>query len=374
MYWMVAMLAGEFYRLCASNPWRWIDVASGYLALATANVIAADATTLESLVGTLGNFVPANEDPLVSSLGSAATICVWISLVGYIVQWWCGMAIFFGSAVQLLHTMFWPLIVAPMGIVGMAQVLYTIGDCGQDGMCTLSDAYTTVYWMILGEPVLSEESEKGLSNGMIALMVSFTLLWIWWIVSVIVMSVTEAHQLDRRQIALRWYWEPKVALTVLSGGRTGKKKEKMISKLSCTQRYCIEMERIWQILVSALQGEENQSKHDDTYWYSCFNRPSVIYLTRLLALVVLPLWFVSGVATLGLLWPPQLRRWLFSTSIINNRKEKQQALEEKLTASKVSRLKGDLLSFKSMTTEQNQMTQNDLQEIKELLYLAMGKQ
>jgi ankyrin repeat protein len=374
LYWMVAMLAGEFYRLCASNPFRWIDVASGYLALATANVIADDAATLESLVVTLGNFVPANEDPLVSSLGSAATICIWISLVGYIVQWWCGMAIFFGSAVQLLHTMFWPLIVAPMGIVGMSQALYTIGDCGQDGMCTLSDAYTTVYWMILGEPVLSEESEKGLSNGMIALMVSFTLLWIWWIVSVIVMSVTEAHQLDRRQIALRWYWEPKVALTVLSGGRTGKKKEKMISKPSCTQRYCIEMERIWQILVSALQGEENQSKHDDTYWYSCFNRPSVIYLTRLLALVVLPLWFVSGVATLGLLWPPQLRRWLFSTSIINNRKEKQQALEEKLTASKVSTLKGDLLSFKSITTEQNQMTQNDLQEIKELLYLAMGKQ
>jgi ankyrin repeat protein len=374
LYWVVAMLAGEFYCLIASNPWRWIDVASGYLALATANVIAADAATLESLVVTLGNFVPANEDPLVSSLGSAATICIWISLVGYIVQWWCGMAIFFGSAVQLLHTVFWPLIVAPMGIVGMSQALYTIGDCGQDGMCTLSDAYTTVYWMVLGEPILSEESEKGLSNGMIALMVSFTLLWIWWIVSVIVMSVTEAHQLDRRQIALRWYWEPKVALTVLSGGRTGKKREKMISKPSCTQRYCIEMEQIWQILVSALQGEENHSKHDDTYWYSYFNRPSAIYLTRLLALIVLPLWFVSGVATLGLLWPPQLRRWLFSTSIINNRKEKQHALEEKLTASKVSRLKGDLLSFKSITTEQNQMTQNDLQEIKELLYLAMGKQ
>lgn len=374
VYWLAAMLTGEFYRLCASNPLRWIDVASGYLALASANVIAADVATLEPLVGTLGNFVPANEDPLVSTLGSAATICIWISLVGYFAQWWCGMAIFFGSAVQLLYTMFWPLIVAIMGTVGMSQVLYTNGDCGQDRTCSLSDAYTTVYWIILGEPVFVEESEEGLSNGMIALLVCFTLLWIWWIVSVIVMAVTEGHQLDRRQIALKWYWEPKVALTVLAEGKSFKKKEKIKKKPSCTQLYCAEMERIWHILFSSLQGEETQTKHDDTYWYSCCNRPGMIYLTRLLALVVLPLWFVVGVATLGLLWPPQLRHWLFSTSIINNRMEKNTVLEEKLTAAKVSRLKGDLLSIKSIAQEQNEMTKSDLQEIKELLYMAMGQQ
>eukprot|EP00980_Cylindrotheca_fusiformis_P030462 scaffold24860_cov122-Cylindrotheca_fusiformis.AAC.3 len=376
LYWLSAMLTGEFYRLCASNPWRWIDIASGYLSLATANVIASDAATLEPLVATLGSFVPAQEDLLVSRLGVAATVCIWISLVGFIVQWWCGMAVFFGSAAQLLRTMFWPLIVAAMGIVGMSQVLFTIGECGQDDgdVCTMSAAYTTVYWMILGEPVISEESEKvaGVSNGMIALLVLFTLIWIWWIVSVIVMSVTEAHRLNRRQIALKWYWEPKVGLAILSTGRTSRSKEKLVSRPSCIQLYCNEMERIWHVLFSALQGEESRSKDNNKYWYSFLNRSEMLYLTRFLALIVLPIWFVLGVATLGLLWPPQLRQWLFSTAITGSHSEqKQHALEETLTAFKVSKLKGDLLSFQSTATEQNETTRKDLQEIKELLYSAM---
>ncbi len=39
------------------------------------------------------------------------------------------MAIFVGSAVQLVSTLFWPFTAAAMGIVAMSQILYTLEDC-----------------------------------------------------------------------------------------------------------------------------------------------------------------------------------------------------------------------------------------------------
>lgn len=373
VYWTIAMLLGEFYRLCVSNPLRWIDLASGYLPIATAYLISADGATLQDELGVL-SFSPAEVDPLVSTLGASATVCIWISLVGHMVQWYCGMAVFFGSAVQVLYTMFWPLIMAAMGIVGMSQVFYTLGECGDGDGCSLSEAYTTVYWMILGQPVFDNEDDRVLSDGMIAILIIFTLLWIWWIVSVVVMSVTETHQLDREQIALKWYWEPKVALTVFSRVKDGKEKQPRRESPPLIRVASNEMERTWQILASSLQGSGNQIKGGDRNWDSSLNRPGRRCTTRLLAMILLPIWFVAGFVTLGLLWPPQLRRWLFSTNIIRHQRQKQQAFEERLTAAKVSNLRSDLSAFKYLTTEQSQITQRDIQEIKDLLYLlAMGK-
>jgi ankyrin repeat protein len=385
VYWMAAMLVGEFYSQCATNPWRWIDVAAGYLAIATANVIAEDVATLQNVTGTFGGFSPAREDPLASWLGTCATALIWLSLVGYAVQWWCSMAVFMGSAAQLLVTLFWPLVIAAMAIVGMSQVLYTIGDCSfspEKEACSLSDAYTTIYWIILGQPVVGDyhEEESNLSNSMIALLVTFSLIWIWWIVSVIAMTVSEAHQLDRHQIALKWYWEPKIPITILSRGKSDTQQKLPGSAPPMTRSIRDSMERIWQILVFSIKGSKADALHpqngrDNKYWYSCCMRPRMIYFTRVLAIFVLPIWFLLGVVTLGLLWPTQIRRWLFSTKIVGSidRNKKQEALEERLTAAKVSNLKSDLLSLQSMTAEQGRLAQNDIQEIKEILYLAMEK-
>jgi hypothetical protein len=72
----------------------------------------------------------------------------------------------------------------------MSQVLYLLEDCGTAGVCTISDAYnTSVYWMVFGEPVIHDEYQE-LSKSMMELLVAFTMLWIWWIVSLLVMVVS----------------------------------------------------------------------------------------------------------------------------------------------------------------------------------------
>lgn len=130
VYWGTAAYLGEFYRLCLKNVWRWIDLAAGCYAIGTAYVISVDVTEVRAIMGPLADYVPAEQDALVATLGAWATGLLWLSLLGYLAQWcWCGMAIFVGSAVQLVSTLFWPFMAAAMGIVAMSQILYTLEDC-----------------------------------------------------------------------------------------------------------------------------------------------------------------------------------------------------------------------------------------------------
>jgi hypothetical protein len=214
------------------------------------------------------------------------------------------MAVFVGSATQLLSILVWPLCIAAMGVIGASQILFTLEDCSGDDVCTLSDAYTVVYAMVLGEPVAADGYE--LSRGTIGIIIVFTVLWIWWILSAMAVTVTEAIHLDRKQLALRWYWEPKVMLTIMarSGDRT---RGKIIETPSLVEQYCNRMEDAWDILTSAICGR--QSNDNWNMW--CLRSKMASILTGFLSVFILPLWFGLGLFTFGLLWPPQVRHWLF---------------------------------------------------------------
>jgi ankyrin repeat protein len=382
--WMTAISLGETYRLCLTNPWRWIQLFSLSLSIATAYFVSNDVEALRSamLGTTLANFVPDEDDALVASLGASATAALWLSLVGFLVQWWCGMAVFCGASLQLFTTLVWPLVLAAMGIVSMSQVLYTTlqdDDCTQqnNNICSLSDAYTMVYWMILGEPVVSDEEWP---TSLMVLLIVFTFLWVWWIVSVIVMVVSEP--MDRAQLALTWYWEPKVALLATSAAVVT---TQLTPTPSCSQRYCDSMEGFWHILTSSLATVVGTStvskKKQERLWYACCFRPGVIYLTRLMAVLILPLWFLLGVATLGVFWPPQVRRWLFQTtttrsSIGSNHRQQSSPspVEERLSAAKLSHLQSELYQFQATSQLQSQQLQADISQIKDILVRAMTEE
>lgn len=296
------------------------------------------------------------------------------------------MAVFVGSAVQILtRALVWPLVIGGMGIVGMSQILYTLQDCNQviaevtevdvAEVCQIQDAYTTVYWMILGQPILGGEDENGASSvptSTIVVLTSFTLLWLWWLVSVLLLAVSEAYHLDRYQIARTWFWEPKVALTVYAAPR----KEQLYERPTLTQSYCSRMERTWSILTASLMGSGDR-KRRNAHWDAWWLRPGFpVWITRLLAVILLPVWLVVGVATLGILWPPQVRRWIFDCGLVSPRTANSgnstgSRVEDTLTFSKLSQLKGDVQDYQKESLEQNFVIQQDLSIIKEILYRAM---
>jgi ankyrin repeat protein len=353
---MAAAFRGESYRLCLSNPWTYIHCASGALSILVAHTIDSEAGAFEV---TLGSYDFSQQEALIDSFGAFATTALWLSLIGFLVEWWCGMAIAFGSAVRVLQTLFWPIITAGMVIVATSQVLYTLEDCSDD-ICPLSDTYTTLYWTILGEPVLTED--ETLSHDAMVLLLIFSLLAIWWLLSVLVLAVSEAQSLDRRQIALQWYWEPKVTMVW-----TRSVKPSLSDPPSCSQRYCDQMEELWHVLTVSIKGDNY--KRRELHWYSCCFRPSLRLFTPLLALVVIPIWLLLGAATLGLLWPPQVRRWLFATTMLSD--PKSTPVEDRLTGSKLSQLKGEWHKFQETSMERNGQLQNDISQIKDILIRAM---
>ena len=84
IHWGTAIYMCECFRLCIANPWRWFDLAAVILSFLCAVSVSRDST--------------AAGDTILSPLGSAATIACWLSLLGYMVEWCCELAVFVGSA------------------------------------------------------------------------------------------------------------------------------------------------------------------------------------------------------------------------------------------------------------------------------------
>jgi hypothetical protein len=179
-------------------------------------------------------------------------------------------------------------------------------------------------------------------------------------------TVTEANRLDRKQLALRWYWEPKVTLTVMAAG--GNQKGKIIETPSLVERYCDSMETAWDVLASALRGESSGVHWD----VCCLRSKAASVVTGFLALFLLPVWLGTGLFTFGLLWPPQVRRWLFrptnESGRRGNRRYKTKSTtrgvvyydDDDLTRAKLSQLRADVMDLKG-----------DLGFLKDVIYRAV---
>ena len=191
----------------------------------------------------------------------------------------------------------------------------------------------------------------------------------------IAIIVAEAKGMDRRQLSLAWYWEPKASLTVLTS--TGNKNSKIRNYPSRVEQYCDMSEKYWHIFSSALRGEKSDV-HWDAY---CFRSTPILFITGFLALFVLPIWFALGLFTLGLLWPPQIRRWLFFPRSNNDnelspktyRSRSGRLRDDDITKRKLSKLSTDLTDMKAITQNQNRQIQKDLGLIKDIIFRAVGE-
>jgi hypothetical protein len=370
IHWGTSIYMGECFRLCIANLWRWFDLATVILSIWCAIYVSLENNIIDDGDG--------DGSTLLSPLGASATIACWLSLLGYGIEWCCGLAVFVGSATQLLSILVWPLCVAVMVFFATSQVLFTLEDCTTGGICSLSESYAFVYGLVLGVPVLTDNNYE-ISMGMFVIIVIFTILCIWWIMSIIAMIVTEANRLDRRQISLTWYWEPKVTLTVMASSAGNNNNEKVSDSPSYIERYCDTSEKFWHIFVSALRGERS-----DVHWDACcFRSKPMLVFAGFLALFLLPIWLILGFITLGLLWPPQIRRWLFcpcpigSSSSSSSTKTRRRissssssSHEDDLSRAKLSQLRSDIIDLKGISYDQNHRIQKDLELIKEIIFRA----
>ncbi len=135
---------------------------------------------------------------------------------------------------------------------------------------------------------------------------------------------------------------------------------------------------IWKLLISAFQDKRSESEKESKKEFSCFM--ILWFFVRVFAFIFLLLWVVLGAITAGLLWPPQVRKWLWESfkdddsqkrdiqeiRRIVTLKEKNLPLESKLN-SIILQIKNDIKSKNDqMMKEMNDNKSKNEQMIREM--------
>jgi hypothetical protein len=181
------------------------------------------------------------------------------------------------------------------------------------------------------------------------------------------MLVVAASQLDFESIALRSWWEKKLAFHytsadlglpdwVSSNGHD-------LRSVGVTER----LERAWNMLVlSIVGGTSKKRKH----WYEGIPTNEVwSWPLWTISIILLPLWIFLGMITLGLLWPPQLRRLLFRPFAFHS--ERMSKIFGDSASSNISAMRDEVRQLKMLSYERSGEIERELRELKELLYSAI---
>jgi hypothetical protein len=248
--------------------------------------------------------------------------------------------------------------------VAFAQCFYTLLqlDCtnalASSPVCSVRDSYRIVYRLLRGESLVDPSGLNPFSSEAIVLLASFFVLLAIFLIALLLSIFLGAAQLDLDQIALHSYWEPLLGFILSTGDFV--KEPPNPSKSS----WEVKKAHLWDVLTQSLRGSEPTK---GSSWFASPFRYHV--LTQVAALLILPLWILVGLLSLGLLWPPQMRLWLFRPTIQGNQRNMRHLNEQ--SKPQLSEMRKELLQLKCMSYDRSNELEKELREIKELLLLAI---
>jgi hypothetical protein len=377
--WLVSANLGEFRHLVLFDLSSWVAVVSLFLVITTSVLVYGPTSDAE-----------------LYSLGTATTGLLWLSLVGYLSNWWYGASVFIGglskvsyprgraranllitiviysqlTSPQVACCLVWPCLIFGSLVVAFSQMFYTLLQVNCDEslgvpVCTVRDAYRVVYMVVRGETLVEGFNE--ISVRAIVLVALLLLSIALFLVGLFVVLVVASLKLDFESIALRSFWEKKLAFYYnaedlgfpewISSSGCG------LSTVGVTERF----ERAWNLLiVSLIGGSSKKRKH----WHEGVPGSDVLsWPLWIVAIFVIPVWVLIGAATLGLLWPPQLRTLLFRPFGLHSERSGQGSVQ--LTAVNVNAMRDEVRQLKILNFERSGEVERELRELKELLHSAM---
>jgi len=123
----------------------------------------------------------------------------------------------------------------------------------------------------------------------------------------------------------------------------------------------------WKFLVDSLKNARHRQYYDDHLFRT---RSLSMFLTRIFALFALPAFVIGGVLTAGVLWPPQIRRYILGSLDWYNQHDQTSSMSLDKEASK---LRIDLNRLETSSAEQKSILKNELLVMKDML-IQMNRQ
>jgi hypothetical protein len=217
-----------------------------------------------------------------------------------------------------------------------------------------------VYLLIRGEPLVDPTGSSPLSAEASFLVALFLFIFAIFLIALLVSVLIAASELSFEEIALESYWEPKLAF-VLSAGDFGVSLDEQQSR---HDRFTRKQKQMWETLQRALTGVK--SKGDK--WYAGPIHSNI--LTWLFAVFAVPVWIILGFFSLGLLWPPQVRRWIFHPNTVTQ-KQRQHHISKEQSRPQITEIRSEIMQMKLMSYEKSNEIEKELRSLKELLQMAM---
>lgn len=264
-----------------------------------------------------------NSDDFLYSLSISTLGCLWSALVGYFARFWYGVGKFCSNTLHLTKRLISPLLVICILTFAFMQMIYiahTGGDrnniCSmEDGqsvdtirVCSVWDSFKLLYLLTIGEIFLGDTSSK--SSVVVLVMVFIVIIFIL----VVTTLVTNLRLAEKDQSLVKSFWAPlltyvlftRSAHTILCCGNS-----LMFSSLERR------MENAWEYIMISFSDVEYK---DTKWWYvqSELGKSHLFTSKRFIQTIgcfIIPFWMIAGLVTLGILWPPQIRWWLFSIGI-----------------------------------------------------------
>ena len=236
-------------------------------------------------------------------------------------------------------------------------------------ICDVRDSYRLVYFLLVGEPIVDIKSPTTLPVGMTALVALCTILFFLVFLAVVFVAMLVSSKSDSETVALNNYWEPKLSLVVSSKSARAAaaryKKGMWIPQPSWIDRFENHLEHLWGISMCLAFGiRRNQ------YWYAAALAPGKKLLLSVALIFVIPMWLLMGLLTVGLLWPPQVRLFLFQPRMCLPSARLRQGKE--FLTSQVAGIKDEIVQFKSMSYEQFHDVQQDIRHLKAMLAASLS--
>jgi hypothetical protein len=242
-----------------------------------------------------------------------------------------------------------------MLVIAFAQCFYTLLqlDCttalATTPVCSVRDAYRVVFMLIRGESLVDPTGVNQFSEHATI-----------FLLALLVTVLTASSQLDFEQIALQSYWEPILGFVLSTSIFVNTD-----ASTSQTRTFEVKKAHLWDMFTQTLFGGVPSTGKD------LFVYPLRSYIfTWIIALFIVPLWFLLGLLSLGLLWPPQVRRYVFrSPTMLVTTKNNSNAKEK--SRLQISEMHNEILQMKCMAYERSCMLENEIRNMKELLVAAM---
>lgn len=262
---------------------------------------------------------------------------MWANILVYLKNVIIDLAIFIAGVIYVLKRLGAFVLATAITLVAFTQIFATLfqqtpfcrGEvktkdlnairCGSDDdfqYCDLWDTFLRVYTMMLGEV---EGNDFAGSRMALVCFIVFFFLVVILMANVLIAIVADSYSVVRNERAAIVFWTNRLDFVAEMDAIAHSPLATFVRHLFCgenddekehqtTERSTFGYES-WLRLLRLFDEDE-----DEPPWFT-YPGFSLFVIRLLVAFVVLPCWVAAGVMTVGILWPPQIREFVFIEAI-----------------------------------------------------------